>query len=157
MKKLSVITGLTLVAILMFTISVQAKTPDGQTPAEETVCENEVGAAFGLCNAYCEAMDCDSDNPNANDIACQRVGDKFIQLTGQDLPCEGDECFDANVYASMGLDSFKASCDVKAECAFPLGCSTAIMPPCEQCSSTGENCDLCNNLLEVFFGCQNVC
>src|SRR5215213_9166123 len=66
----------------------QAQTPDGETPAEETVCDNETGAAFGLCNAYCEAMDCDSDDPQASDTACSRVRGKFTQITGRDLPCE---------------------------------------------------------------------
>ena len=66
----------------------QAQTPDGETPAEETVCDNETGAAFGLCNAYCEAMDCESDDPQASDTACSRVQEKFTQITGRDLPCE---------------------------------------------------------------------
>lgn len=47
-----------------------AKTPDGRTPAEETVCDGEVGAAYGLCNAYCEAMDCDDPNHRASDQGC---------------------------------------------------------------------------------------
>ena len=67
--------------------AVLAKTPDGKTPASETVCENETGAAWGLCNAYCEAMDCD-ENPQASQRACYRVGGKFISITGRALPCE---------------------------------------------------------------------
>ena len=66
-----------------------AQTPDGQTPAEETVCqENELGGALkGLCNAYCEAMDCDGD-PNANLTACQSVQDKFLKKSGGiEPPC----------------------------------------------------------------------
>jgi len=43
-----------------------ATTPDGETPAEESVCDGLPDAQFGICNAYCEAMDCDSDNPKAN-------------------------------------------------------------------------------------------
>ena len=35
-----------------------AKTPDGVPPSLETVCDAETGAAYGLCTAYCEAMDC---------------------------------------------------------------------------------------------------
>jgi len=50
-----------------------AQTPDEETPAEEVVCDGEVGAAFGLCNAFCEAMDCDSDSPRASEQACDRV------------------------------------------------------------------------------------
>jgi hypothetical protein len=63
-------------------------TPDGQPPASETVCDMEKGAAFGLCNAYCEAMDCDSANPQASATACTKVRNKFQQTTGHDVPCE---------------------------------------------------------------------
>jgi len=74
--------------LLIGTGAALAQTPDGETPAEETVCDNETGAAFGLCNAYCEAMDCESDDPQASEAACGKVRDKFMQITGRDLPCE---------------------------------------------------------------------
>ncbi len=70
-----------------------AQTPDGQTPAVETVCEGESGAAFGLCNAYCEAMDCDN-LPEASLTACERVRDQFMKITDRDLPCEEFTCGD---------------------------------------------------------------
>lgn len=41
---------------------VSAKTKDGVTPAAESVCDELKGGTpglFGLCNAYCEARDCD--------------------------------------------------------------------------------------------------
>ncbi len=69
-----------------------AQTPDGQTPAVETVCDGESGAAFGLCDAYCEAMDCDN-LPEASLYACERVRSTFNRLTGRDVPCEPDTCF----------------------------------------------------------------
>src|SRR6478672_895424 len=72
-----------------------AQTPDGLPPALETVCDHETGAAYGHCNAYCEAMDCDlandgdpSTNPNASATACSKVRSKFQQTTGRDVPCE---------------------------------------------------------------------
>lgn len=72
-----------------------AQTPDLLTPAEETVCDMETGAAYGLCNAYCEAMDCETDDPQASATACSKVGDKFTQLTGRELPCEvACPCYD---------------------------------------------------------------
>jgi hypothetical protein len=80
---------LTLALLLTSTGAVLAQTPDGQTPAEETVCDHESGAAFGLCNAYCEAMDCDSANPQASATACGKVKAKFTNITGRtSLPCE---------------------------------------------------------------------
>lgn len=66
-----------------------AQTPDWMTPSEETICDGETGAAFGLCNAYCEAMDCDSANAQASATACTKVHDKFVNITGRPfLPCE---------------------------------------------------------------------
>jgi len=95
-----------------------AQTADGQTPAVETACDSESGAAFGLCNAYCEAMDCDSDFPQASDEACARVLDKFIKITGSEIPCSshpvaGDSCspedstitFDQSEAASYGCQT----------------------------------------------------
>jgi hypothetical protein len=66
-----------------------AQTADGQTPAEETVCEEtELGGALkGLCNAYCEAMDCDA-NPNASINSCEAVRSKFVKKSGGiEPPC----------------------------------------------------------------------
>jgi hypothetical protein len=79
---------LTLSLLCLGTGAALAKTPDGQTPALETVCDMETGAAYGLCNAYCEAMDCETDDPSASATACSKVGNKYRQLTGHDLPCE---------------------------------------------------------------------
>lgn len=62
-------------------------TPDWETPSQETICDGETGAAYGLCNAYCEAMDCESAAPHASATACAKVKDKFTQITGRDLPC----------------------------------------------------------------------
>ena len=70
----------------------RAQTPDGETPAEESVCDDFSGAAWGLCNAYCEAMDCDGD-PRASASACDRVAAQFDSKSGGAvLPCEGCPC-----------------------------------------------------------------
>jgi len=76
-----------LMSFLFVTVVSAEGTPDGYPPAKESICDFESGAAYGLCNAYCEAMDCDSDTPNANDSACQKVSGKFTQVTGRDVPC----------------------------------------------------------------------
>ena len=54
----------------------------------QDACEGQVGAAFGLCNAYCEAMDCDSADQQASDKACNKVYDKFFTHAGTPPPCE---------------------------------------------------------------------
>lgn len=73
--------------------SVSANTPDGQTPSEEELCSDYEGRLFGLCNAYCEAMDCDSASPHASDQACERVFNNIIdELDDEEEfpPCEGE-------------------------------------------------------------------
>lgn len=67
--------------------SVSAKTPDGKTPSQETICDNEEGAAYGLCTAYCEAMDCTDPNQHASDKGCESVKRNFEKKTGRPLPC----------------------------------------------------------------------
>lgn len=51
-----------LILFLFYALPVAAQTPDGQTPAEETVCDplREEGVTkglYGLCVAFCEAQD----------------------------------------------------------------------------------------------------
>lgn len=73
---------------LLLAVQVSAKTADGKTPSVETVCDNEQGAAFGICNAYCEAIDCSDPNQRASNVACKNLKDHFEKLTGRPLPCE---------------------------------------------------------------------
>lgn len=85
-------------AFLLFTVPALASTPDGMTPAEETVCDIYEGDAFGLCNAYCEAMDCDYETPNASAQACGAVARNFLRATGEELVCDsgiGECAFEA--------------------------------------------------------------
>jgi hypothetical protein len=76
--------------------SAAAKTPDGQTPAQEAVCSVLRGAAFGLCNAYCEAADCDGDT-RADPRACARLRAEYGKRTALGVfpcDCRPDEVFD---------------------------------------------------------------
>ena len=86
MKKLILVLGF----FLAFAGVAFAVTADGLIPAEETVCDEAglSGAAWGLCNAYCKAMACDSNNYNASGNACYKLYDKFVRLTGDSPPCE---------------------------------------------------------------------
>ena len=83
---------LALLLICAGTGAALAQTPDGEPPSEETVCDGESGAAYGLCNAYCEAMDCESEEPAASATACGKVRTKFENITGRDVPCEQSSC-----------------------------------------------------------------
>jgi hypothetical protein len=109
-----------LLALVAAALPMAAKTPDGQTPSEETVCDNETGAAFGLCNAYCEAMDCDSPNHHASDQACASVRNNFFRKTGRPMPCETTcPCFNLNLlplFAQLQDQSATAvHCEIASE------------------------------------------
>ena len=86
--KASLTLAFALLLICTGTGAALAQTPEDTPPSDETVCDGEVGAAYGLCNAYCEAMDCDSDDPQASETACSKVQSKFQNITGRDVPCE---------------------------------------------------------------------
>jgi len=72
--------------LILIPSTTAAKGPDGQTAAEETVCDGYTGQEYGLCNAYCEALDCESENPKASENACMKLLDKFMGLTVGILP-----------------------------------------------------------------------
>jgi len=65
-------------------IASHAQTPDGETPAAEDICTlwGMTGKVNGLCNAYCEAMDCDAAEPQASEQACTRVLGKIEAALG---------------------------------------------------------------------------
>jgi hypothetical protein len=75
----------------LFTIGastgVFAMTPDGSPPSEEAVCDELTGAAHGLCNAFCEAMDCDSEDAKASENACEKMLDRYMKLEETAPPC----------------------------------------------------------------------
>ena len=66
-------------------------TPDQQPPAEERACDEAglVGAAFGLCVAYCEANDCDAQFDQPDDQSCSALRTRYARATGQFFfPCD---------------------------------------------------------------------
>ena len=76
-----------LVILIILSLPSFSQAGDSIPPATETICDGCTGAAYGLCVAYCEAMDCDSDNPQASESACQRVYDNYLKITGSPPPC----------------------------------------------------------------------
>ena len=59
----------------------------GQALADEESCEGLVGAAYGLCNAYCNSLNCESGEQQASERACQAVRDNYYKRTGEELTC----------------------------------------------------------------------
>lgn len=123
MKKTTILSVCAIIALALVlgTGPALAKTPDGKTPAEETVCDGEIGAGFGLCNAFCEAMDCDllpifggdgDPLPNASEKACLRTLDNYIKLTGNTaFPCQCPE-----PGSGTGTGTFGCACNSDADC-----------------------------------------
>ncbi len=62
--------------LLLCTGAALAQTPDP--------CDNETGAAYGLCNAY-ESAECQTATPSASNVACSRIAANFKRITGRDL------------------------------------------------------------------------
>ena len=121
--------------LLTFAGAAAAQTEDDSPPSEETVCDGQTGAAYGLCTAFCEAMDCDSDEPQASQTACDKVAGKFLQITGEAPPCLAPPlppCGDC-------LEGFHApGCEVPA-------CTNLVCAVSPGCCAVGW--------IEAFFGC----
>jgi hypothetical protein len=67
---------------------IEIKTPNGKTPAKENVCHEykEGGEVYGLCIAYCEAKNCQTET---DDPSCAKLKENYVCLTNMDfLPCE---------------------------------------------------------------------
>ena len=140
-KSMSVL--LTLAAVMLLSGgATYAQTADGQTPAEEVVCDHLSGAAYGLCTAYCEAMDCellddgdDTTSPNASEKACLRVKNNFIKITGEaSLPC--DIC-----PPDAGQEGCPCTSDF--DCAGDLTCDAGLCTTPEQCPPGSEGTEGC--------------
>jgi hypothetical protein len=115
-----------------------AQTADGLTPAEETVCDGQEGKAFGLCNAYCEAMDCDTRMEPLP--ACDSVRDNFRRLTGQSrLPCDDwcPELVDATCSGNGTVEIGPDGCEVCL--CFPDWSG----PGCATCDPGFNSCGFC--------------
>ena len=121
--------------------SAWAKTPDGMPPSVETVCSGLKGAAFGLCNAYCEAQDCDV-HPRPSCAVLQR---NFEKLTGSAIfPCDrrcgngtidrGEECDPPGSECANG-----ELCTNDCTCPAPI-CGNGAIDPGEDCDPPGSPC-----------------
>lgn len=72
--------------VLVLSMPVYAKTADGMTPAEEDVCDIYNDRLYGVCNAYCEAIDCGDEYQRATVRACEVLENKFKKMSGGQLP-----------------------------------------------------------------------
>jgi len=79
-----------------------------QAWSDENLCDGLNGAAYGLCNAYCNAMKCGTEDQYASDRACERVKNNFFRhSTLQYVPCD-DPCL--NVICAEGESCVDGTC-----------------------------------------------
>ena len=129
--------ALILVGLVSGSVS-SARTADGLTPAQEMVCEGLPRAEFGLCNAYCEAIDCDSRSAPLK--ACESLRDNYFELTGWSaFPCDATcpELPDPTCSGIGFIDLGEDGCEV---CLCPESWSG---PDCATCHAGFDNCGEC--------------
>lgn len=104
------------------------------TPAEETVCDTVGRRLFGLCNAYCEASDCDGENPLASPRACDRLRRRYEDRAGEAPPCDSATCNAACDAVRIECETDGGECEecefVFAACLVDMGCQP---PPSDTC------------------------
>jgi len=159
--------------LLSLGITSHARTPDGMTPSEETVCDGQVGAAYGLCTAYCEAMDCDSEYPKASENACAKVEANYMNKTGMVPPCidlcadvtcpEGETCVDGECFCGEEPTCGQLEMCEEGQCIDPCAelaaeaecpCNYSDVPMTEACwiqfgDPEFNSCDIDTCLSEV--------
>lgn len=84
-----------LVALAALGGSAVAATPDGETPANEGVCDSlqgGTGGLYGLCVAYCEAQDLDSYEKEPPRSKILENYNRKKQAGDPDMPCMQTPC-----------------------------------------------------------------
>ena len=64
---------------------------------EEEICADQIGAAYGLCTSYFDAIHCQQE-PEGQNNACEKIARNFKQITGFDIDylLASCPCFDAS-------------------------------------------------------------
>jgi len=138
-------------AVIAEAMSAETGNPDGRTPAEETVCDGLIGAAFGFCNAYCEAQDCDVRELGRN--SCEQLRRNFERHTGTPtFPCDalcGNGTVDAGEDCDPPFQFCRGGCSPLLGICVDMACSEACSCPKPFCGDLvvdpGEECDDGNN------------
>ncbi len=111
---------LTSILLLGVTLPALGQTPDGMPPANEGMCDvlkarGITSSLYGLCVAYCEALDCDLQQPQPGDAMpqCKTPSDKILErysalkkATDPQMPCiqqQACPCWTAQEIGAIGL------------------------------------------------------
>ena len=140
----SVLAMFGLIAMMGLSTPTLATTPDGETPANEGVCNVLHGGTpglYGLCVAYCEAQDLDligdKEVPNTKILANYR---KKMREGDLDMPCiqVPCPCWNADQLANVGAIS-SPTCNVSTTVAQVRVLSTGI----SQQATADLNANIC--------------
>jgi len=119
------------------------KTPDKQPPSTETSCNGLTGSARGLCNAYCQAQDCDV-HPRPS---CEVLRKNFKRATGSStFPCDRVACgqsapkCDGECPSGFACTSGAEGGPEAATCACRVPCGEATAPTCDGACPPGAVC-----------------
>jgi len=100
-----------------FSATAVATTPDGETPANEGVCDilkadGITKGLYGLCNAYCEAQDLDTFDKEPPSTKILANYNKKKAATDPDMPClrVPCPCWSDEELASFTADGMVATC-----------------------------------------------
>lgn len=88
MRKYLRVMGLSFSSSIFIVLIGLVTTVGGSSPAQaqDDVCEGLEGDAYDLCDAYCNAKKCGTDQQKGSDRGCDRVHANFMKATGGDDP-----------------------------------------------------------------------
>jgi hypothetical protein len=124
----------TLGLVVALTPTARAQTPDGETPANEGVCDELIGATpglYGLCVGFCEAQDCEASIDASTgevtfDADCKPSDPKLLanynNRAGPDdppMPCVNDTITECPCWTEAELDGFSMAGDVSCGLTIP--------------------------------------
>ena len=132
----------TLCAFVVFIMVMGATYAQGR---RSDTCEAHWGSnAWGLCNAYCEAKDCDSGSPKGS-ASCTQIYENFMEVAGKDakMPCE-------NTTTVAPPSTASCPCDFDVESWVPNENQILKTFDLPLCTGSLTNCITCDINKSVF-------
>jgi len=96
---------------------------------EIEVCDGQIGAAYGLCLGYYDALHCDEET-GIPSKPCAKIDDKYLAITGVDIRSLMCPCFGAS-----DIEDVLDICEDKGQAVICVG-------PDENVASNSIGCDL---------------
>ena len=141
---------LSICGLLLACGTASGQTPDGETPANDGVCDVLLGATpglYGLCVAFCEAQDCEPDRGVDDPFAaCRPSAPKLLEIYNRkkqpgdpDMPCLLPDC---PCFATEDIPRWDTHCWIDQIIYGGGGLNTVVWDCPQGCSS--DTCTLFN-------------